>query len=123
MTQRAKDYAVITELARLLPAEQELARTFDPDRVIALAPAMDSAGSRECVAMARAGRPRADVVSVLAREADRHQEADRRRLDAYARASARYLKEFHGRGFGGLPLAEAHSRILDLAREFLPTRV
>jgi hypothetical protein len=37
-TQRAKDYPVIGELARLLPPEREVELTTDPDRVLALAP-------------------------------------------------------------------------------------
>src|SRR5215208_1649833 len=36
-TQRAKDYPVIGELARLLPPEREIELTTDPDRILALA--------------------------------------------------------------------------------------
>ncbi len=50
-TQRAKDYPVIGELARLLSPEREIELTTDPDRIMALAPDHGS-GSRPCVRVA-----------------------------------------------------------------------
>ena len=66
-TQRAKDYAVIGELSRLLPPERELALTTDPDRVLELAPRFGSAMDRPAVRAALDGE-RDPVVVALARE-------------------------------------------------------
>src|SRR6185436_10324747 len=67
-TQRAKDYAVIGELARRLPPDRELALTTDPDRILALAPELPES-TRPAARVARAG-DRREVVRALADEVD-----------------------------------------------------
>jgi hypothetical protein len=70
-TQRAKDYAVIGELAARLSPREELEVTTDPDRILALAPAYGQTSSRPAV---RAGREplvdRRTVIVALAEEDD-----------------------------------------------------
>ncbi|HVR10573.1 MAG TPA: hypothetical protein VMW75_21185 [Thermoanaerobaculia bacterium] len=65
-TQRAKDYPVIGELARLLPAEREIELTTDPDRVLALAPRHGGGSKRRAVQAVRKGLSREEVVVELA---------------------------------------------------------
>ncbi len=119
-TQRAKDYAVIGELARLLPPERELELTTDPDRVLALTPEFGRPSERPCVRAALAGAGRDAVVIALAREADRLQQADRGRLLRYERASADYLRAARGSRLAALDLPTAHARLCELAVELLP---
>jgi hypothetical protein len=119
-TQRAKDYPVIGELARLLPPEREIELTTDPDRVLALAPRFGKGSGRRSVLAAQAGRPREEVVVELAREADRMQTADRARLERYRAASEMLLREFQAAGIAGLHLAEGHQRLLEIAERLLP---
>ena len=80
-TQRAKDYPVIGELARLLPPEQELELTTDPDRILELAPRFGAASERPAVRAAFSDGPRLAVVQALAVEIDRLQQQDRRRVE------------------------------------------
>jgi len=119
-TQRAKDYPVIGELARLLPGEREIEMTTDPDRVLALAPSYGKDSARPPVKAALAGRPREDVVVELARELDRMQQDDRARLDRYRKASESYMREFQAADIARLNLPEAHERICILAERLLP---
>lgn len=119
-TQRAKDYPVIGELARLLPPEREIAWTTDPDRIVALAPLHGRGSDRRPVQVALAGSSREDVVVELAREADRLQQEDRARLETYRRASEPYMREFQAADIGSLDLPEAHRRIRELAERRLP---
>lgn len=119
-TQRAKDYPVIGELARLLPPEQEIELTTDPDRVLALAPVYGGDSERLPVKAVRAGGSREDVVIALAREADRLQQKDRARLDTYRRASDAYLHEAQAARIGDLDLPEAHERLCEIAERWLP---
>jgi hypothetical protein len=119
-TQRAKDYPVIAELARLLPPEREIAWTTDPDRVLALAPLHGQGSNRRPVQVALAGGSRDDVVVELAREADRFQQQDRARLETYRRAAEPYMREFQAADLGGLKLPEAHRRVRELAERRLP---
>lgn len=119
-TQRAKDYPIIGELARLLTPEKELELTTDPDRVLALAPVYGKDSGRSSVQVARAGGSREDVVVALAREADRLQQQDRARLEKYRRASEPYFRELQAARIGDLALPEAHERICDLAERWLP---
>lgn len=119
-TQRAKDYPVIGELARLLSPDGELELTTDPDRVLALAPAFGKDSERSPVRIARAGGSREDVVVALAREADRLQQEDRVRLEKYRKASEIYLKELQAAKIGDLVLPEAHERACELAERWLP---
>lgn len=119
-TQRAKDYPVIGELARLLSGEREIEMTTDPDRILALAPSYGKDSARSPVKIALAGRPREDVIVELARELDRMQQEDRSRLDKYRKASESYLREFQTEDIAGLDLPEAHERICSLAERLLP---
>lgn len=122
-TQRIKDYAVITELARLLPEDRELELSFDPERILELAPKHGASTQREAARLAFAGAGREAVVVALAREADHLQMADRVRLEAYSRAGQRYAEEFQRSGIGALPLPEAHARLVELAQLTLPKSV
>ena len=119
-TQRAKDYPVIGELARLLPPEREMELTTDPDRILALAPLYGQSSRRPPVQAVLAGGSREEVVVELAREADRLQQEDRARLDRYKAASEAYLREFQAARIGDLDLPEAHRRLCDLAQRWLP---
>jgi hypothetical protein len=119
-TQRAKDYPVIGELARLLSGEREIEMTTDPDRILALAPSYGKGSARSPVKIALAGRPREDVVVEVARELDRMQQEDRARLDKYRKASESYLREFQAAEISRLDLPEAHERICMLAERWLP---
>jgi len=119
-TQRAKDYPVIGELARLLPPEREVEWTTDPDRILALAPAYGERSSRAPVQAALAGGARETIVVELAKELDRLQQRDRARLDIYKTASEAYMREFQAADFGALKLREAHQQICELAERRLP---
>lgn len=119
-TQRAKDYPVIGELARLLPPEREIAWTIDPDRILALAPLYGQGLNRLPVRVALAGGSREDVVIELAREADRLQQEDRVRLEAYRRAAEPYMREFQAVDLGGLDLLEEHRHVCEIAERLLP---
>lgn len=120
-TQRAKDYPVIGELARLLPPERELELTTDPDRVLELAPRY--ASERPAARAARDGRGRLAVVLALAEETDRLQQEDRRRVDVYARASEPYLRAFRELDRGELALPRSHDRLCRLAKRLLPMTI
>ena len=119
-TQRAKDYPVIGELARLLPPEREIEFTTDPDRILALAPSYGERSRRAPVLVALGGGSRDAVVVELARELDRLQQQDRARLEKYRRASEPYLREFQLARIGDLNLPQAHERICELAERRLP---
>ncbi len=119
-TQRAKDYPVIGELARLLTPERELELTTDPDRIVALAPGHGQGSARAPVQVAVAGGSREDVVLELARETDRLQQRDRARLERYRVAGEAYLREFQAAKIGELNLPEAHERVSGLAERLLP---
>jgi len=121
-TQRAKDYAVIGELATRLPPEREILVTTDPDRLVALAPLHGAGVDREAVRAALAGE-RDAVVVALAREQDRQQQEDRKRLDAYAAAAEPYLRELGRWSIEERRLPHAHRRAIELAEQLLPTRV
>jgi len=119
-TQRAKDYPVIGELARLLPPEREIESTTDPDRILALATEYGKRSRRAPVRAALAGSSREAVVVELARELDRLQQQDRARLEAYKRAAEPYVREFQVANLGALELREAHRRACELAERWLP---
>lgn len=119
-TQRAKDYAVIGELARRLDPARELELTTDVDRILALAPLL------ECdrpAAVAACRGDRREVVRALAEEIDMLQLADRDRLAAYERASAAYLAALAQLDRRDLSLPEGHGRLVALAEELLPVEV
>jgi len=119
-TQRAKDYPVIGELARMLPPEREIELTTDPDRVLALAPHHGEGSRRRAVQAARDGRSRDEVVVELAREADRMQAEDRARLERFRAAAEPFLREFQAADIAALELPEAHRRAVELALRALP---
>lgn len=120
-TQRAKDYAIIGELAARLPPERELELTTDPDRVLALAEAFGQGSSRPAAQAARGGEGRRRVVTLLAEEADDLQQRDAARLAAFERAARDYLADVHAHRFTELPLQEAHARLCEAAERWLPT--
>jgi hypothetical protein len=122
-TQRAKDYAVIGELARLLPPARELELTTDPERILALAAQYGVGSIRPAVRAACAGSGRTAVVTALALEIDAWQQQDRRRLASFQRASQPFLARFRAEGLAALPLPEAHARSCALAEELLPRSV
>lgn len=117
-SQRAKDYAVIGELARRLPPERELALTTDPDRILALAP-LHPGSERPAARAARAG-DRLAVVRAIAEEVDELQRRDRSRLAAFERAAEPYLAAVARLDRGDLALPGGHRRLLDLASQLLP---
>lgn len=119
-TQRAKDYAVIGELATLLPPEREIELTTNPDRIIALAETMGRSSQRPVARLAATGADRHAVVLALAEEIDRLQQADRRRMAIYESASRPYMEECRAAGINMLPLREAHDRTLEIAGRLLP---
>lgn len=118
-TQRAKDYPVIGELARLLPPAREIELTTDPDRILEMASAVGQDSERLPVKFALSGS-REDVVVALAKEADRLQQEDRARLDKYRAAAENYLQEFQAARIGEMALSEAHDRICEIAERWLP---
>jgi hypothetical protein len=120
-TQRAKDYAVIGELARRLPAERELALTTDPDRLLALAERFP-ASPRPAARAARSGDRRA-VVHALADEIDALQRADRDRLRAYEDAAMPFLAALQELPREELALPGGHRRLVALAERLLPLTV
>lgn len=121
-TARAKDYAVIGELARQLPPDEEILWTTDVDRILELSSLVDRGSSRPSVQAARSGAGRAAVVAALALEVDALQQADRGRLIRYQQAAEAYLQEFRLSALDQLPLKEAHEAACRLAEALLPQR-
>lgn len=119
-TQRAKDYAVVGELARRLPPARELQLTTDVDRILALAPCHPS--DRPAAVAARQG-DRREVVRALADEIDELQRVDRDRLAAYEVASAAYVRSMARLDRRALALPGGHGRVVALAEELLPLEV
>ena len=119
-TQRAKDYAVIGELAALLPPEREIELTTDPDRILALGSTVGRSSRRPAVLSALRGDRRA-VVTALAEEADDLQLRDAARIEIYERAARSYVAECRASRLTDLPLREAHARMCELAERTLPT--
>jgi hypothetical protein len=120
-TQRAKDYAVIGELAAGLPPEREILLTTDPDRLLQLAPRYGGGIARPPVRAAVTG-DRDAVVVALAREQDRQQRADRARLEAYAAAGETYLGAFNRMPAADRTLPASHARATALAERLLPVQ-
>jgi hypothetical protein len=121
-TQRAKDYAVIAELASRLPPDREIELTTDADRLLALAPHFGTRSTRRAVQAALQGDRDATIVA-LARETDALQRADRRRLEAYASAAEAYLRAFGGVPVESRSLPEGHAAICAMAERLLPAHV
>jgi hypothetical protein len=122
-TQRAKDYAVIAELSRLLPPEEEAELTSDADRLLELAASGFLPRSRAMVQEALAGGSRDALIVALARETDELQRKDRSRLDRYAAAAEPFVEELRRRQLLDLPLGAAHEGLVALATELLPRKV
>jgi hypothetical protein len=120
-TQRAKDYPVIGELARLLAPDREIRYTTDPDRILELAPAWGEGIDRPPVREALRGASREEVVVALARENDTLQLADRVRMDAYERAASKYFAQLVRSVLLDHPVRQAHVEIVELASRLLPT--
>lgn len=119
-TQRAKDYPVIGELARLLPPDRELELTTDPDRILELAAAHGAASDRPSVMKARNGDGRLAVVLALAEEMDTLQQRDRARFESYESASREYVAAVRRLDRGELTLPDGHERLCELAEQLLP---
>lgn len=123
-TQRAKDYAVIGELSTRLPPEQEIEMTTDPERILALAPALGRTSSRPAVRAALQGDGgRRAVIIALAEEIDALQQADRRRVAAYDAAVQPFLQACRAATISALPLRAAHAHMVEMAEHLLPQRV
>lgn len=121
-TQRAKDYAVIGELAARLPPAREVQFTTDPDRLLALAPTSGGASSRAAVRAAITG-DRDRVVIALARERDAQQRLDRERIEAYTAGVEPYLAAFARVPSAARRLPDAHTRLVALAEQLLPVAI
>jgi hypothetical protein len=121
-TQRAKDYAVIGELATRLSPEQELLVTTDPDRLLALAPQAGPDVRRPAVHAAMDG-DRDGVVVALAREQDAQRRSDAARMEAYAAAAGRYLEAFSRLTSTERRLPHAHAQVRGLAEQLLPPNI
>ncbi|MBI3401175.1 MAG: hypothetical protein HY048_07115 [Acidobacteria bacterium] len=121
-TGRAKDYAVIGELARQLPPDAEIEWTTDVDRILGLAGSVGRGSRRPSVRAAASGAARGSVVAALAQELDELQQADRKRVGAYQQAAAPYLAEFRRMGLDQLPLQRAHEAACRIAETLLPER-
>jgi hypothetical protein len=122
-TQRAKDYPVIGELARLLPPAREVELTTDPDRVLELAAERGRGSRRPAVRAAREGRGRLAVVVALAEEIDRLQRQDRARVERYEQASEPYRQALGRLGRDDLALPEGHARLVEVADRWLPAEL
>ncbi len=122
-TQRAKDYPVIGELARLLPSELELELTTDPDRVLELAAEHGRTSHRPAARAAAEGRGRLAVVVALAEEIDHLRQQDRARVERFEHASRGYREAMRHLGRDDLRLPEGHGRLLELAERLLPIAV
>jgi hypothetical protein len=121
-TQRAKDYPVIGEIARLLPSDRELRWTTDPDRILELAEAHGTNSDRPSVRAARRGGSRDEVVVELARELDRLQTEDRRRMRRYEESARPYLAEFRSALGDADSVEGGHVAAVRLAERLLPER-
>ena len=119
-TQRAKDYPIIGELARLLPPEREIELTTDPDRILELSARVGAQSDRPSVIAARGGDPERVELELL-REMRRQREEDRGRVECYTQAARPYLAALVAEGVDRLPLAEGHARAVALAESLLPT--
>jgi hypothetical protein len=122
-TQRAKDYPVIAELARLLPPDREIEFSTDPDRILELAHAVGAASRRRAVQAAASGGGRLAVVLALAAEVDELQQQDAARLSKYTAAAEHYFEECRRVSVTDLPLRRAHFRMCEIAEQYLPTHV
>jgi hypothetical protein len=119
-TQRAKDFAIIGELARLLPPEREIELTTDPDRIIALATTFGGSSQRPVARLAATGADRHAVVLALAEEIDGLQQADRHRVAIYEAAARPYLEACRAAATSAITLRETHDRMVEIAERILP---
>lgn len=128
-TNREKDYAVIGELARHLVDPQAVLRQSRSARdLLALA-----GDHPELLAAAQAERPALLALSqgeeplAAALDAERRQliRANEQRLGRFLAAAQGWRQEWIAleRSLGGLPLAEAHPRLVEAAERLLPQPV
>ena len=118
-TQRAKDYAVIGELATLLPPERRSIHDGSRShpgagvrgRGIVATPGSACCSERRGPAIRGRG---------AGGEIDALQLRDSGRLKIYEEAAAPYLAECRAAGVSGLPLPDAHPRLCELAERLLP---
>jgi hypothetical protein len=122
-TQRAKDYPVIAELARLLPPDREMEFSTDPDRILELADTVGATSRRPAVQAAVSGLGRLAVVLALAAEIDELQQQDAARLSKYAASAEQYLDACRRASVIDLPLRRAHLRMCEIAKQYLPTQL
>jgi hypothetical protein len=128
-TEREKDYAVIGELARLMPDPRDrLLHSRSARDLLELvrehpALAADLAAQRPLLALAAAGR--VALEEALDRERRELMHANERRLARYRAASERWFHAWKDleRETEGLPLAAAHARLVERAAALLPERV
>jgi len=125
-TQREKDYAVIGELARRLPPERQLLCGRSARDLIDLASLHPDAArmlSSERALLCHALDADRDALEeALDKERRKLMRADETRLDAYAAAAASWRQAWPAlqTSLTGLPLKNAHARILQTAEGVLP---
>lgn len=122
-TQRAKDYAVIAELASGLPPDREMEVTTDVDRLLFLARQGHGAASTRGAAVAARSGDRDATLVALARETDHLMRRDRARVSAYSAAARPFVEAFAALPDDARLLPRAHARVRTLAESWLPTRV
>lgn len=128
-TDREKDFAVIGELARIMPhAREQLLYSRSALDLIELARAnpalVRELGARRPLLLG-VGTSRAHLEEALDRERRALMHANERRLEVYRLASRRWASEWQGleRETASLPLSAAHAILVARARDLLPTRV
>jgi hypothetical protein len=127
-TQREKDYAVIGELARKLPPGRQLLCGRSSRDLIDLAseyPVETKALASERALLIHALSGDRDALEeALDKERRRLMRLDEARLDAYAEAAAAWRTAWPATQarIAGLPLVEAHARILQTAEGVLPCK-
>lgn len=126
LTQREKDYAVIGELARKQPPEQQLLSSRSAKDLIVLAATYPElvksfVTERPLLGLAWEGTREA-LEEALDKERREFMRADERRLDAYAEASVDWRSAWPSlqRSIVNAPLIKAHDKILQHAQNLLP---
>ena len=119
-TDRRKDYVVIGEAARQLPAHREIEFSLDPDRIIELAPTYGTASTRPCVRAALRGEDRRTIRIAIDDEIDQFMQANIARMRPYREAASTYAREFIKARIHTLPLLEGHALAVAIAKRWLP---
>jgi hypothetical protein len=129
MTMREKDYPVIGELARRMPALEHQAlfsrSARDLIQLAAAAPKIVSAASRQRPLLGLLGQGREAIERALDEERRSLIRADEVRMAAYAKAAEPWGRKWPGvaRKIRNLPLLQAHALVVHHARDALPTVV